>query len=221
MINYGFTKELKIGFETAVNQVTEKLEKEGLNFKGYKGMMQEMEDNTFVIDDISQVGGLAVFQQVDHLDRGRGGLPALVAGLGAGPLDGLFDGVRRDDAEDHGNLGFHGNLGDALGRFGADVVEMGRRTANHRAEADDGVVATGGGHFLGQHGLIAKCLHHYEDLLRIPFLVRWPGVVQPASVTEIAEIMALANHLVLSHPPNASNPSRSFQQVPCRIYFIH
>ena len=32
----------------------EKLEKEGLNFKDYKGMMQEMKDNTFVVDDISQ-----------------------------------------------------------------------------------------------------------------------------------------------------------------------
>jgi len=29
MINYGFTKELKVGFEAAVTQVTEKLEKEG------------------------------------------------------------------------------------------------------------------------------------------------------------------------------------------------
>jgi len=33
------------------------------------------------------------------------------------------------------------------------------------------------GHFLGQHGLIAKCIHHYEDLLRVPWLVRWPGRV--------------------------------------------
>ncbi|MGD9159904.1 MAG: nitrogenase molybdenum-iron protein alpha chain [Desulfobacteraceae bacterium] len=35
-------------------EAMEKLEKEGLNFKDYKGMMQEMENNTFVIDDISQ-----------------------------------------------------------------------------------------------------------------------------------------------------------------------
>ena len=32
----------------------DKLEKEGLIFKDYKGMMQEMKDNTFVVDDISQ-----------------------------------------------------------------------------------------------------------------------------------------------------------------------
>ena len=38
-------------------------------------------------------------------------------------------------------------------------------------------------HFLGQHGLTAKAIHHYEDLIRIPFLVRWPGHVDPGSVS--------------------------------------
>ncbi len=33
------------------------------------------------------------------------------------------------------------------------------------------------GHLLGQHGLIAKGPFHYEDLIRVPFLVRWPGRV--------------------------------------------
>lgn len=33
------------------------------------------------------------------------------------------------------------------------------------------------GHFLGQHGLIAKAIHHYEDLLRVPFVVRFSGRV--------------------------------------------
>ena len=37
------------------------------------------------------------------------------------------------------------------------------------------VFSTDHGHFLGQHGLIAKAVHHYEDLLRVPFIVRWPG----------------------------------------------
>ena len=30
------------------------------------------------------------------------------------------------------------------------------------------------GHFIGQHGLRAKGAFHYEDLIRIPFIVRWP-----------------------------------------------
>lgn len=33
------------------------------------------------------------------------------------------------------------------------------------------------GHFLGQHGLVLKGAFHYEDLLRVPFLVRYPGRV--------------------------------------------
>ncbi|MHC4982367.1 MAG: sulfatase-like hydrolase/transferase, partial [Planctomycetota bacterium] len=40
------------------------------------------------------------------------------------------------------------------------------------------------GHFLGQHGLIAKAIHHYEDLLRVPYIVRWPGRVRVGKVSQ-------------------------------------
>ena len=33
------------------------------------------------------------------------------------------------------------------------------------------------GHFLGQHGLTAKGPFHYEDGIKVPFLVRWPEQV--------------------------------------------
>ncbi|MEK6645247.1 MAG: sulfatase-like hydrolase/transferase [Candidatus Firestonebacteria bacterium] len=33
------------------------------------------------------------------------------------------------------------------------------------------------GHFFGQHGLIAKGAFHYEDMIKIPFIVRYPGKV--------------------------------------------
>lgn len=33
------------------------------------------------------------------------------------------------------------------------------------------------GDFLGQHGLVEKAIHHYEDLLRVPMMVSLPGVV--------------------------------------------
>lgn len=46
------------------------------------------------------------------------------------------------------------------------------------------VFTTDHGHFLGQHGLTAKAIHHYEDLLRIPFIVRWPGQVPTGAVSE-------------------------------------
>ncbi len=47
------------------------------------------------------------------------------------------------------------------------------------------VFSTDHGHFLGQHGLIAKGAFHYEDLIRLPFLVRMPGQV-PAGATSPA-----------------------------------
>jgi arylsulfatase A-like enzyme len=33
------------------------------------------------------------------------------------------------------------------------------------------------GHFFGQHGLVAKGAFHYEDLIRVPFIVSYPGAV--------------------------------------------
>ena len=44
--------------------------------------------------------------------------------------------------------------------------------------------STDHGHFLGQHGLIAKAIHHYEDVLRVPYIVRWPGRVASGQVSE-------------------------------------
>ena len=52
--------------------------------------------------------------------------------------------------------------------------------------ADDTLLifTTDHGHFLGQHGLIAKGAFHYEDLLRLPFIVRWPGHVLAGATNE-------------------------------------
>ena len=47
------------------------------------------------------------------------------------------------------------------------------------------VYTTDHGHFMGQHGLIAKGAFHYEDLIRVPMLVRQPGTV-PAGQTSTA-----------------------------------
>lgn len=43
------------------------------------------------------------------------------------------------------------------------------------------VFTTDHGHFLGQHGLCAKAIHHYEDLLRIPWIVAMPDCVCPGT----------------------------------------
>lgn len=46
------------------------------------------------------------------------------------------------------------------------------------------VFTTDHGHFLGQHGLVAKGPFHYEDMLRIPFIVSWPGKVPEGQVSD-------------------------------------
>ena len=46
--------------------------------------------------------------------RDRGAVIALVARLGAGPLNGLLDGVGGEDAEEHGNLALEGDRGLSL-----------------------------------------------------------------------------------------------------------
>jgi arylsulfatase A-like enzyme len=40
------------------------------------------------------------------------------------------------------------------------------------------------GDFWGQHGLVAKAIHHYEDLLRIPLIVSMPGTVPEGRVSD-------------------------------------
>ncbi|MBN2152118.1 MAG: sulfatase-like hydrolase/transferase [Candidatus Lokiarchaeota archaeon] len=47
------------------------------------------------------------------------------------------------------------------------------------------VFTTDHGDFYGQHGLVTKGPFHYEDLLRLPFIVRYPGKV-PAGKTSDA-----------------------------------
>ena len=39
------------------------------------------------------------------------------------------------------------------------------------------------GDFWGQHGLTAKAIHHYEDLLRVPLVVRMPGKIPAGKVS--------------------------------------
>ena len=45
------------------------------------------------------------------------------------------------------------------------------------AESTLVIFTTDHGHLFGQHGLCAKGPFHYEDLVRLPFIVRWPGRV--------------------------------------------
>ncbi len=62
-------------------------------------------------------------------------------------------------------------MDDAIGRILARLASLGL------AEDTLVVFTSDHGHFLGQHGLIAKGPFHYEDVVKVPFVVRWPGHV--------------------------------------------
>lgn len=83
--------------------------------------------------------------------------------------------LREDMAIYYGMISFMdqqiGRILDALDRLGI-------------AENTIVVFTTDHGHFLGQHGLIAKGPFHYEDMLRLPFLVRAPGRVPAGAQTD-------------------------------------
>ncbi len=84
--------------------------------------------------------------------------------------------LRRDVAIYYGMTSF---MDEQIGRILNKLDELGI--------ADNTLVVftSDHGHFIGQHGLIRKGPFHYEDMLRLPFLVRWPERV-PAGVASDA-----------------------------------
>jgi len=77
--------------------------------------------------------------------------------------------LRKDMAVYYGMTSFMdqqiGRILDALDRLGIADNTLVVYTTDH-------------GHFIGQHGLIDKGPFHYEDLVRVPMLARFPGRIQ-------------------------------------------
>lgn len=76
--------------------------------------------------------------------------------------------LRQDIAVYYGMISF---MDQQIGRILDKLDELGI--------ADNTIVvfSTDHGHFIGQHGLVAKGPFHYEDMLRLPFIVRYPDHV--------------------------------------------
>jgi len=101
-------------------------------------------------------------------------------------------------SEDRGAHGFHSHRRDEA-QLRQDIAcyygmislmdrEIGRilEALDRLGVADNTLVCftTDHGHFLGEHGLVAKGAFHYEEMIRLPFLVRWPGRVPGGAVSE-------------------------------------
>jgi uncharacterized sulfatase len=69
-------------------------------------------------------------------------------------------------------------LDDYIGKILAQVDKLGI------AEETLVCFTTDHGDFWGQHGLVAKAIHHYEDLIRVPLVVRQPGTIPAGVVSE-------------------------------------
>src|SRR4051812_7874905 len=84
-----------------------------------------------LIVDIESERGPSTFypaQQIRQLDRRDRRVSAFVARLGAGTLDGLLDGVRRQHAERDRHAGVLRNSRETARTFTRNVIEVGRRT---------------------------------------------------------------------------------------------
>jgi arylsulfatase A-like enzyme len=102
-----------------------------------------------------------------------------------------FDSYKSDYEGEHALHGFHSHLQDKEGLKKDIAVYYGMISLMDKyigkildkldelglAENTLVVFTTDHGHFFGQHGLIAKGPFHYEDMIKIPFIVRYPKKV--------------------------------------------
>ena len=93
------------------------------------------------------------------------------------------DRLRRDMACYYGMTSF---MDREIGRI-LDALE-----ASGRAENTLVVFTSDHGHFLGHHGLTAKAIHSYEDLVRVPFIARWPRRISQGSRDSLQSLVDFA-----------------------------
>ena len=78
------------------------------------------------------------------------------------------------------------------------------------------VFTTDHGHFLGQHGLTAKAIHHYEDLIKIPFITRWKNRIPAGKVSEaLQNLVDLAPTFLSVSDIEVPGIMTGLDQTPC------
>ena len=93
-----------------------------------------------------------------------------------------FGDHRRDEAQIRRDMAIYYGMTSLMDREIGRILDTLDRLG--MAENTLVVFSTDHGHFLGQHGLVAKGPFHYEDMLRIPFIVRWPGRAPAGQVSQ-------------------------------------
>ncbi|MCB0093075.1 MAG: sulfatase-like hydrolase/transferase, partial [Caldilineaceae bacterium] len=103
----------------------------------------------------------------------------------------------------YGNHGFHSHLHDDA-KLREDIAvyygmisfmdqQIGRilDKLDELGIADNTIVvfSTDHGHFIGQHGLVAKGPFHFEDMVRLPFIVRYPGQVPAGAESQALQAL--------------------------------
>lgn len=78
------------------------------------------------------------------------------------------------------------------------------------------VFATDHGHFLGHHGLTAKGPFHFEDMLRVPMIVRYPAVVPAGRRTRaLQSLVDLAPTFLRAVGAEPPGRMQGVNQLPC------
>lgn len=118
-------------------------------------------------------------EEINHLDGTEGGIGALVARLGAGTLDGLFNGVGGKETEADRDAGLQRDLGQSFGCLVSDIHVMAGLSTDDATEADDGVVTSCLGKSLGGHRQFPGTRHpNLVDVL-IGGVVPKEGIARP------------------------------------------
>jgi uncharacterized sulfatase len=86
-----------------------------------------------------------------------------------------FRSHRREERELAKDIGVYYGMVSLLDKYVGSIVD--KLNALGLAENTIVVFTSDHGHLFGQHGMTAKGAFHYEDLIRVPFIVRWPGTV--------------------------------------------